>query len=770
MRKIKYLTYYLTSLGIFVLIIVGGFKTGRALEFNTISIPDVSAINEGINGLKLLFHNISGNLHNPLAILMIQIVTILFIARLFGLLFTRVGQPMVIGEIVAGIILGPSVFGAILPEVSSFLFPPESLHNIYFLSQIGLILFMFVIGMDLDLTMLRSKASDAMIISYASIIVPFAFGVILSYFLYPRFVSANIPFHSFALFICIAMSITAFPVLARIIQEKGWTKTHFGTIAITSAAVNDVIAWCLLAIVIALVKAGSVISALGSIIFSILYVCFMILVLKPLLVRIMDAHPTKETMNKGVIAFYFLILLASAYTTELLGIHALFGAFIAGISMPSDRNFRKILIEKIEDISLVLLLPLFFVYTGLRTQLGLLNEGHLWIILGIVVAVAVVGKFMGSALSARLVGQSWRDSLSLGALMNTRGLMELVVLNIGYDLGILSPQIFVIMVLMALITTFMTGPTLSWINRMFHIEDYFNKSLEEAVHEKKILISYGPSATGVKLLRLASDMSIHDRKTTKVTSLHFTRGTDLHPLRAEEFANESFKPVLKEAVKTGIQVVPKYKVTDNVDQAILKTAEQGNYDLLLIGAGKASINVPLFNWFHEIRNLLGRVKIFPRTNGGFRSSRENNLIHEKARYILEHAKCNVGVFIDRDYAKITRIFLPVLHRDDLGMLSFLKNFMVNEEITACLYDKSDVIAHDSGIREEVESMQDQLFARLHLVSKEEVEENGFFGGFQLMLISLKGWKQLVKYHKSWMMKIPSTLIIKIITDTTRFDV
>lgn len=758
MRRFKNLTYYTLTIGFFLLLIIWVLKSGKALELNNYSGAAHGSVVNEISNLRHTLHIIIGNLHHPLAILILQIISILFVARLFGLLFSRMGQPMVIGEIVAGIVLGPSVLGTLWPGFSSFLFPPESLQNIYVLSQIGLILFMFVIGMDLDLSIIRKKASDSFAIGHSSIIVPFIFGIILSYFLYSRYAPTNIPFYSFAIFISITLSITAFPVLARIIQEKGWTKTHLGIVAITSAAFNDIAAWCILAIIIALVKAGSIYSSLGTILMAVLYVCFMILFLKPFLVKMKDAFPSKETMNKGIIALYFLILLSSSFITELIGIHALFGAFMAGLIMPSDIIFRKVLIEKIEDISLVLLLPLFFVYTGLKTDLGLMSDGHLWATCGIVILVAIIGKFFGTTAVARMFNQTWRDSLALGALMNTRGLMQLIVLEIGFELGVISPEIFVIMVIMALVTTFMTGPALGLINQIFPL--HITKAEKEEIPEKKILISYGPSATGVKLLRLASEMSVHNRKSTTVTTLHFTRGTDLHPLRAEEFANESFKPILKEAFKAGIQVVPKYKVTDNVDQAILRTVERGEYDLLLIGAGRAVIKMPLMSWFFQLRNNLTRLKILKQSNGTLRFSGKYNLIHEKARYILEHADCTVGVFIDRDFEKTSGIFLPILNRDDVGILSFLENFMMNEEVNAFIYDKAELIDSDASIKKEIESIQNQFFSRVHFIDKKHVETDGFFSDMQLMLISVKGWKYLIKNHKNWVKRIPSTLIIK----------
>jgi Kef-type K+ transport system membrane component KefB len=763
MKKYRNLLYYILSIGAFSILLLWTLKKGKALEINIFSKSFMPASQAQAGSMGELLQNVVSNFHHPLAILILQIVTILLVARIFGLAFIAIGQPIVIGEIVAGIFLGPSILGAIFPSFSSFLFPIESLQNIHFLSQIGLILFMFVIGLDLDISSIRNKMSDALAISHASIIVPFALGLILAYFIYPQYTPANIPFYAFALFICIIMSITAFPVLARIIQEKGWTKTHLGSIAITSAAANDIIAWCLLAIVIALVKAGGIYSAIGTISIAILYVGFMILILKPWLSKMRETHPTKETMSKGIIASYFLVLLSSAYIAELIGIHALFGAFLAGIIMPSDKHFRKILIEKIEDISVVLLLPLFFVYTGLRTDLGLLNKGNLWVTFGWVILAAIIGKFIGTALSARFFKQTWRDSLLLGALMNTRGLMQLIVLDIGYELGVLTPEIFMIMILMAIVTTFMTGPSLSLINYFFPSEELLGTNLHNE-DGNKILISYGPSATGVKLLRLASGMSAHNLQLTRVTTLHFTRGTDLHPLRAEEYANESFKPILKEAFRTGIQVEPRYKVTDNIDQSILRTAEEGNYNLLLIGAGRPVLKIPFVSWIFHLRDHLNRKNSLTNEAGKVSIAGKNIFIHEKARYILEHAKCNIGVFIDREFENCQHIFFPILNREDMALIYYLKFFLINNGTTAFIYDKSGFINADPWMKSEIESFRDQHHSRLHYVKREDVDSEVFFDEIQLLFISLKGWKSLIKNHKNWIARMPSALIMKLVNN------
>jgi Kef-type K+ transport system membrane component KefB len=436
MKKFKNLIFYITTIGFFSFAIYWIIIFGGQLELGKkINLP-VSKTTQWVEFTNTLSHS----LKHPLAILLAQILTIVLVARFFGWFFKKIGQPTVIGEILAGILLGPSLVGMYFPEFSAALFPKESLGNLQFLSQIGLILFMFVIGMELDIKVLKNKANDAVVISHASIIIPFAMGMGLSYFVYDAFAPEGTQFLSFSLFLGIAMSITAFPVLARIIQERGMHKTKLGTVIITCAAADDITAWCILAAVIAIVKAGSFVSALYTIALAAMYVLFMLKIVRPFLKRIGEINSEKTHISKPIVAIFFITLIFSAWATEVIGIHALFGAFMAGAIMPESAKFRDIFIEKVEDVALVLLLPLFFVFTGLRTEIGLLNDTYLWKVAGIIILVAVAGKFLGSALAARFVGQNWKDSLIIGALMNTRGLMELVVLNIGYDLGILTPD------------------------------------------------------------------------------------------------------------------------------------------------------------------------------------------------------------------------------------------------------------------------------------------------------------------------------------------
>lgn len=415
-----------------------------------------------------LLGNLAGNLQHPLSLLLLQVLVIVVVARSLGAVFHRIGQPPVIGEMVGGILLGPSLLGWLAPAAQSFLFPEGSMGALRLLSQIGVILFMFVVGTELNLEHLRDKADAAVMVSHASIVVPFFLGTAGALLLYGPLAPAGIPFSAFALFIGISMSITAFPVLARILAERGLSKTHLGTTAIACAAVDDVTAWCLLAVVVAIVKAGGLGGALWTIGLSLLFIAGMLFLVRPRLAWIAQRRATPWTGSSGLLAALFALVFASALATEVIGIHALFGAFLAGVCMPPDHELRRFLRERLETFSSAFLLPLFFAFTGLRTQIGLLNDWQGWLMCLGIIAVAITGKLGGSMAAARWTGMSWADSFSLGALMNTRGLVELIVLNIGYDLGILSPRIFAMLVLMALVTTFMTGPLVSlveWLKR-----------------------------------------------------------------------------------------------------------------------------------------------------------------------------------------------------------------------------------------------------------------------------------------------------------------
>ena len=399
---------------------------------------------------------------SPLSILLLQIIVIIVVAKLFGSLFRRIGQPPVMGEMIAGIALGPSVLGWLSPQTMTFLFPPTSLTTLGVFSQVGVVLFMFIVGMELDLEHLKERASSAIMVSHASIVFPFLLGSGLALALYPTLAPSHTEFMPFALFIGIAMSITAFPVLARILNDRGLTQSPLGTTALACAAIGDVSAWCILAFVVALANSTGFTHSLLTVGLTTLFT-IALLIAKPWLERLITRLVVRPERARLAMAATVAFALSCAWITETIGIHALFGGFLAGVVVPSNATVQNFLREKIEPFSAAALLPLFFIFTGLRTQVTLLNDWNSWLMCLGVIIVAIVGKLGGSMLMARWTKMSWRDSFAIGALMNTRGLMELVVLNIGYDLGILSARIFVMMVIMALTTTFMTAPLLSLV-------------------------------------------------------------------------------------------------------------------------------------------------------------------------------------------------------------------------------------------------------------------------------------------------------------------
>jgi len=382
-------------------------------------------------------------------------------ARVVGWIFQRVGQPRVIGEMTAGILLGPSVFGRFFPNVFHSVFPSSAFPAIALLSQLGLLLFMFVVGLEVDLVHILKQRAAVVLISNVSIALPLALGVALARILYPQLAGEHVSFPPFALFVGTAMSVTAFPVLARILKERNLMGSSLATMAIACAAIDDISAWLLLAVLTAMVRSsGGWQDFVATILLLVGFIAFMLIVVRRFGTAV-EYWYQKRGAGIEFLSVLVLFILASSWTTEKLGVHALFGAFMAGLVMPKNERLLTDVVERIESLSLALLLPLFFALIGLRTRIDLLS-GRSALRFGLpILAIAVTGKLAGAAFAAKATGLQWRDSLGLGILMNTRGLVELVILNAALDLGLCSPELFTMMVLMALITTFMTTPMLS---------------------------------------------------------------------------------------------------------------------------------------------------------------------------------------------------------------------------------------------------------------------------------------------------------------------
>lgn len=390
---------------------------------------------------------------------LLALAAVIVLGTLLAKLFVRLRQPPVIGEVIAGVLLGPSLLDFIHPGLAQWLLPHSAAPLLATIAQLGVILYLFLVGLELSPEVVRRQARAALAISQASMVVPFLLGTCMALYLYPRLSHAGVPFTSFALFLGVAMAITAFPVLARVLTDRGLTRTELGVLALTCAATGDVTAWCLLALVAGVAQArlaGALVVcglALG-------YVAFMVFVVRPVSTRLVAKWDGQEP-SRGAIALVFVALLLSALATDAIGIHALFGAFLLGAVIPHDSAIAHALTRKLGDLVTVLLLPAFFAYTGMRTRIGLVSGWDNVLFCALIIVVATVGKFGGTLVAARLVGLDWRTSASLGALMNTRGLMELIVLNVGLDLGVISPTLFAMMVLMALVTTLATAPLLA---------------------------------------------------------------------------------------------------------------------------------------------------------------------------------------------------------------------------------------------------------------------------------------------------------------------
>lgn len=585
---------------------------------------------------------------------LVAILVVIGLSRLVGYGFNQIKQPLVIGEIVAGIMLGPSLLGWLAPTWQTTLFPAEIMPSLNVLSQVGLIFFMFLIGLELNPKYLKGNLDVAILISHVSILVPFSMGSILALLLYPLVSNGAVSFTAFALFLGAAMAITAFPVLARIITENNLQKSRLGTLALTCAAVDDVTAWCVLALAIAVTRTNTIAGAVPTIIWSLIYIGLMVTLVQRFFRKLAKYYERTGKLSQLLVAGIYMAVVASALITEVIGIHFIFGAFLLGAVMPKNVGLTRELAEKTEDFVLIFLLPVFFAYSGLKTQVGLLNSPGKWLLCLAVIGVAILGKFVGTYVAARFSGIDHRESSALGWLMNTRGLTELIVLNIGLELGVITPLLFTMLVIMALVTTFMTSPLLEMIypKRLMRL-DVLETDAEDGEQETvpyQVLVPVANPKSQAGLLKLAV-LIAGEQPSARVNLLNLvemqedfafsTTPIEIDRLleQRQESLNQSIQALgIAESKRT---IVPIVRVTNDVARETSEIAQAEHANLILMGWHR-----PVF----DQNRLGGRVG-----------------------QVLSAVPKDVAVFVGRDLKSIDAVLVPYMaspHNDlalELGL-------------------------------------------------------------------------------------------------------
>lgn len=636
---------------------------------------------------------------HTVVLVLIEVLIVIGLSRLVGLAFRWINQPLVIGEIVAGIMLGPSLFGLVAPGLSATLFPPETVPFLNVLSQVGLIFFMFLIGLELNPKYLSGNLEIAVLTSHVSILVPFSLGTLLALLLYPLISNASVSFTAFALFLGAAMSITAFPVLARIITENNLQGTRLGTLALTCAAVDDVTAWCVLAVAIAVARTGSIAGAFPTIVESLIYIGVMVTLGQNFLSRLATYYRRTGRLNQLVLALIYAGVVASALITELIGIHLIFGAFLLGAIMPKNAGLVRELALKTEDFVLIFLLPVFFAYSGLRTQIGLLNSPELWLLCGLVLIVAIAGKYLGTYVAARVSGINKREASALGWLMNTRGLTELIVLNIGLELGVISPLLFTMLVIMALVTTFMTSPLLEWTYPKKLIKLNVVESEPETESETviggeipgrpyRVLVPVANPDTQKGLVQLAVAIAVNFQQPAIVNPLSLIElqedyAYESTPVEAARLIQER-RQLLDELIQrleppaARSYVHPIVRVSNNVARETTQIAALEQADLVIVGWHR-----PAFS---------------------------NNRLGGRVGQILTTAPVDVAVFIDRGEERLESLLVPYsgnIH-DDLALILALR-LLINRD-TSYLQVLQVLSAHQvkDELSYELQTLMEQL--------------------------------------------------------------
>jgi Kef-type K+ transport system membrane component KefB/nucleotide-binding universal stress UspA family protein len=566
---------------------------------------------------------------DPLTRFLLQAIAIIATARLVGLVMRRLGQPSVIAEIVAGILLGPSILGWLAPEVSAALFPPGSLGIVRAVSQLGLVLFMFLVGLELDARLMRGRARAAIAIAVGSFAVPFALGLGVAWGIRGE-APTTVSFAAFAVFVGVAMGLTGLPVIARILTDRNLLRTPLGTIAIAAAAASELVAWCVLAFLIAASRATGIEQGAITTGLAVGYVAVMLFVVRPLLRRVAARVSTPDSAGQNLVALVLIGVMASAWLTEWIGIHFLFGAFLFGVVMPKDGGFARALVEKLHDLVVVLLLPLFFAVSGIRTDFGLaLGSEHL-VTCAVIVVVACAGKIGGAVVSARATGSTWREAGAIGVLLNTRGLMGLIVLNVGLELGLITPVVFSMLVVAAVVSTLATAPVLAALYpptvmaRAAIDEPAPGPAAPQATYRVMACVSHagsGPALITVADAIAGRDdavMAVHLAPASEDVAPQIAEGGDVYP--------PALGPALERARVLGLAVRPLSFVSPAPADDIVRFADVRDVDLVLLGLHKPVLS----------QTLLGGT------------------VHE----VLLRAHAGVAVYVERGDRPLNRVLVP----------------------------------------------------------------------------------------------------------------
>jgi Kef-type K+ transport system membrane component KefB len=634
---------------------------------------------------------------SPVFLVLLEILLVIGVSRLTGLGFRAIKQPLVIGEIVAGIMLGPSFLGAVWPQATNWLFPASTATILEVLAQIGLIFFMFLIGLELDPKYLKGKVQVAFVTSIVGIVLPFLLSIGLALWLYPMVQDNNTSFAAFSLFLGSALSITAFPVLARIISENNLQNTRIGTLALTCAAVDDVIAWCLLALAIAVARTNSIGDAIPTIIQSSIYIAWMFTGGRWLL-RLLSAHYDRSgKVSQLLLAGIYMAVVTSALITEAIGIHYIFGAFLMGVAMPKNPGMVREIAQKTEDFVLIFLLPVFFVYSGLKTKIGLIDTPYLWLVCAVVLAVAIVGKYLGVYLTARYFGMDKRESAVMGWLMNTRGLTELIVLNIGLKMGVINDLLFAMLVIMALITTFMTSPLIEWIYPKRLMRQQVATPSQPVITPAatyRVLVPVANPNTQKSLVQLALEIARNPSEESIVQPLSLIELEEDYlyqssPAEAARLLAEQRQRLAEligsiQAPAVGQQIQPIVQIGYDVAKKTATLAALHRPDLILLG------------WH--------------------RSAFSNNKLGGRVRQILATAPADVAVLVDGETPQVDRAYdqilvpytanthddlalelaLRMLFNDERRQLYLLQLSPISAPVSESSYDMNQLIANLPG--------------------------------------------------------------------------